>query len=81
MRDDSFSFAQFYGRRIKRIFPVLSMVMLACAAFGWGALFPDEYKMLGKHIVGGSGFLSNFFLWNEVGYFDTTADTKPLLHL
>lgn len=77
----SFSFATFYARRIKRIFPALLVVLLACYAFGWFALFPDEFKQLGKHIVAGAGFVSNIVLWNEVGYFDTASETKPLLHL
>jgi peptidoglycan/LPS O-acetylase OafA/YrhL len=76
-----FSIAAFYGRRIQRIFPALILVMASCIAFGWFALFPDELKMLGKHVFGGSAFLSNIFLWREVGYFDTAAETKPLLHL
>jgi peptidoglycan/LPS O-acetylase OafA/YrhL len=55
--------------------------MLACLAFGWYALFPDEYGQLGKHVGGGASFAANFFYWAQVGYFDTSADTKPLLHL
>jgi len=81
MRAGSFSVADFYARRVRRIFPALVLVMAACAALGWFALFPDEYRMLGKHMFGGATFSSNFFLWNEVGYFDTSAETKPLLHL
>ena len=77
----TFSYAHFYARRARRIFPALILVMAATLAFGWLALFPDEFKMLGKHIVGGSTFLSNVFLWFEVGYFDTASETKPLLHL
>jgi peptidoglycan/LPS O-acetylase OafA/YrhL len=77
----TFSFAEFYARRVKRIFPALLTVFVACAVFGWFALLGDEYKQLGKHIAAGSGFISNFALWNESGYFDNTADTKPLLHL
>ncbi|MES2153467.1 MAG: acyltransferase family protein [Pseudomonadota bacterium] len=76
-----FSFRTFYARRIRRIFPALLLVLAACFAFGWLALFPDEFKQLGKHMFGGAGFISNFMFWNEVGYFDRTADTKPLLHL
>jgi peptidoglycan/LPS O-acetylase OafA/YrhL len=76
-----FSFARFYARRIKRIFPALVLVMAACLAFGWLALFPDEYQQLGKHTMGGAGFAANFFYWAQVGYFDTAAETKPLLHL
>ncbi len=81
LRRGSFTVAGFYARRVQRIFPALILVMLACAAFGWCALFPDEFRMLGKHIFGGAAFVSNIFLWNEVGYFDTAAETKPLLHL
>ena len=77
----SFSFGQFYGRRIKRIFPALTLVLLSCLVFGWFGLLGDEFKQLGKHTAAGAGFVSNFFLWQEVGYFNNAAETKPLLHL
>ncbi len=77
----TFSFTEFYARRIKRIFPALLLVLIACFAFGWFALLADEYKQLGKHIAASAGFISNFTLWNEAGYFDNSAETKPLLHL
>ncbi len=77
----SFSFVEFYARRIKRIFPALLLVLAACFVFGWFALLADEYKQLGKHIAGGAGFVANFMFWQESGYFDNAADTKPLLHL
>ena len=81
LRRGSFSFIEFYSRRIKRIFPALITVMLACFIFGWLILLPDEYKQLNEHIAAGSGFISNFTLWKESGYFDNLAATKPLLHL
>jgi peptidoglycan/LPS O-acetylase OafA/YrhL len=77
----TFSFTEFYARRIKRIFPALLLVLIACFAFGWFTLLADEYQQLGKHIAAGAGFFSNFTLWNEAGYFDNSAETKPLLHL
>ena len=77
----SFSFREFYVRRIKRIFPALIVVLLACFAFGWFALLADEFNQLGKHIAAGAGFVSNIVLWGEAGYFDNSAETKPLLHL
>jgi peptidoglycan/LPS O-acetylase OafA/YrhL len=40
-----------------------------------------SFKQLGKHIAAGAGFISNLVLWQEVGYFDNSAETKPLLHL
>jgi peptidoglycan/LPS O-acetylase OafA/YrhL len=77
----SFSFIDFYSRRVRRIFPALLIIFLCCYAFGWFTLLPHEYEQLGKHIASGAGFVSNFVLWNEAGYFDNTAITKPLLHL
>lgn len=78
---NTFSFIEFYSRRIKRIFPALLVVLIACFAFGWFALLADDYKQLGKHMAAGAGFASNIVLWNESGYFDKAAETKPLLHL
>jgi peptidoglycan/LPS O-acetylase OafA/YrhL len=77
----SFSFSEFYARRIRRIFPALFTVLAACLLAGWYVLFSDEYMQLGKHVLGGAGFVSNFILWRESNYFDNTAYTKPLLHL
>lgn len=81
LENGTFSIRTFYAKRIRRIFPALSLVLLACLAFGWFALLTDEYEQLGKHIAAGAGFVSNLILWQEAGYFDTTAAVKPLLHL
>lgn len=78
---DSFRFGEFYGRRVKRIFPALTATLLACAVAGWLLLLPIEYAQLGKHIAGGAGFVANLVLLREAGYFDAAASTKPLLHL
>ena len=81
LEKNTFSFLGFYARRVRRIFPALLMVLIFSYAFGWIALFADEYKQLGKHIAAGAGFVSNLVLWSESGYFDNSSDTKPLLHL
>ena len=81
LEKNTFSFVGFYARRVRRIFPALLLVLISSYAFGWIALFADEYKQLGKHIAAGAGFVSNLVLWSESGYFDNASDTKPLLHL
>ena len=81
LSEDRFSFLDFYARRIKRIFPSLLLVLLAAYVFGWFNLIDTEYKELGKHIAAGASFVSNFALWREAGYFDLSAESKPLLHL
>ncbi len=77
----TFSFTEFYSRRIRRIFPAVILVLVACFAFGWFTLSADEYKQLGKYIAAGAGFVSNLVLWGDAAYFDNSAETKPLLHL
>lgn len=76
-----FSFTEFYAHRIKRIFPALILVLVTCYVLGWFVLLPDEFKQLGKHIAAGAGFVQNFILFSEIGYFDTAAELKPLLHI
>lgn len=77
----TFTYADFYSRRIKRIFPALLVVLTVFMIFGWWALFSDEYASLGKHVASGAGFISNITLWYEVGYFDIASELKPMLHL
>lgn len=81
LENNQFNFIDFYSRRIRRIFPILLVVLFFCYVTGWIELFPDEYKQLGKHIVAGTAFASNLTLWSEAGYFDAASETKPLLHL
>jgi peptidoglycan/LPS O-acetylase OafA/YrhL len=76
---DRFTLADFYFRRIRRLFPALIVVFLACLLFGWHALLQDEFEQIGKHIFAGSTFVANFVFWRESGYFD--AALKPLVHL
>lgn len=81
LENGTFSFREFYSRRIRRIFPALLIVLATGWAAGWYMLFVDEMQQLGMHIAAGAGFVSNFVLWGEAGYFDGDAYTKPFLHL
>jgi|LNAP01.1.fsa_nt_gb peptidoglycan/LPS O-acetylase OafA/YrhL len=81
LQKDRFSFASFYARRVRRIFPALIVVLAAVYIAGWNVLFPDEFKQLSKHIVGATAFAANFVLLDEFGYFDVVSNVKPLLHL
>jgi len=81
LENNSYSLAEFYLRRIRRIFPALIAVLAACLVLGWCLLLADEFRLLGKHVAGGASFVANFVLWGESGYFDSSAHAKPLLHL
>lgn len=81
LRDGDFSLLDFYARRIRRIFPALALVLAACLAAGWFVLFPADYRNLGKHVAASAGFIANFSLWRDAGYFDDPSELKPVLHL
>lgn len=78
---DRFSYLDFYDRRIRRIFPALTVVLLACLIFAVTIAFPADTRQIGQHLMAGAGFVSNLVLWNEAGYFESASELKPLLHL
>lgn len=77
----NFSLANFYARRIRRIFPAL--ILVVATTLGIAVLFmpPDDLIELARHAMGGVAFVSNILLWLEAGYFDSTSLEKPFLHL
>ena len=80
-RLERFSYRSFYSRRIRRLFPVLLIVLAISIGIGWTLLLDVEYKQLSRHTLAGLAFASNINLWTELGYFDSASDLKPLLHL
>lgn len=76
-----FSFKEFYAKRIIRIFPALITVLVFCLIVGWLTLLSNELSQLGSMIAAGASFIANFVLWSDAGYFDSSINAKPLLHL
>ncbi len=81
IQNKKFSFADFYARRIRRIFPSLIIVLLFCLTAGWFFLYAEEFKELGVQTVSATIFAANLELLRESGYFDNSSELKPLLHL
>ncbi len=81
LESGSFTLADFYARRIRRIFPALALVLTVSLVAGWLLLFPLDYRDLGKHVAAAAVFIANFTFLQEAGYFDTSSELKPLLHL
>ncbi|MDH0704334.1 acyltransferase [Pseudomonas toyotomiensis] len=79
--EKSFSVARFYERRVRRLAPALLVVLFSVLLFGSVVLFESELKQIAKHVVAGLGFSANIVFWLEAGYFDSSAEFKPLLHL
>src|SRR5581483_6447290 len=78
---DGFSFADFYARRVRRLFPALIVVLIATLAAGFWILLPSQTASLAKNTMASAFFGANLMLWSETGYFDIDAKLKPLLHL
>ena len=76
----TFSYAQFYLRRIKRLFPAVFILSLATIPFAWWLLLPADFRSYGKSLVAATAFLPNVLFYRDTGYFSTDAITKPLLH-
>ena len=79
--NNRFSFANFYARRIRRIFPALAALLTAVLIGGWFLLYADDYQRVGGHVAAGAAFAANVAFWREASYFDVAADLNPLLHL
>lgn len=76
----TFSFGSFFGRRIRRILPILLVVMLATLAVGWFLLLPEPFTELASSALAALGFGSNIWFWLEDGYTAEPSQFKPLLH-
>ncbi|HAW8443934.1 TPA: acyltransferase [Escherichia coli] len=77
----SFSFSDFYARRIKRIFPALVLMLIATTVAGYYIMMPSDFATLGQHVIASSLSFQNLLLLNESGYFDSSSELKPLLHI
>jgi len=76
----TFSFAQFFERRIRRLFPAYFVMALATASVAWFVLAPEAYRQFGQSLFAATIFTSNILFYKEAGYFDRTSEEKPLLH-
>jgi peptidoglycan/LPS O-acetylase OafA/YrhL len=80
MLSGKFSLVTFYERRARRILPSLFVMMLICLPAAWLILDPPDFKYFAKSLVAVPVFSSNLLFWLESGYFDASAELKPLLH-
>ncbi len=80
IKDSTFKILNFYERRIRRIIPVLTIVILFTVPFSWYLMIPVEFKEYLLSILSTIFFFSNFLFWNQTDYFDNPSEFKPLLH-
>lgn len=76
----TFSFANFYERRARRILPALFFMILICLPLAWLWMLPNELAEFAQSVSAISLFSSNILFWQQSGYFEADATAKPLLH-
>jgi peptidoglycan/LPS O-acetylase OafA/YrhL len=78
--EGKFTFHGFYERRIRRIFPALIAVLLVSTLLAYRYMLPTELVDYSRSLVAAAFSCSNFYFWQQSGYFDAPAYSKPLLH-
>lgn len=75
--------AEFYARRVRRLFPALAVVVLATLVAGYFFLLPvGEQPDLSRSTYFAAGYVSNVYFENAVNdYFAGPSEEQPLLHL
>lgn len=81
IQQNSFSFKQFYTRRIKRIYPAFITAMALVSFIAPVIFIYNDFNQLRKTIELAIAFLSNFYLGLTQGYFDLSANENPVLHI
>ncbi len=76
----TFTFAAFYERRIRRIYPALIVVLLATFAGAFLVTMPRDFVAFTRTLIAAPLFAANFMFLGGEGYFDPASTTKPLLH-
>ncbi|RHZ12310.1 hypothetical protein DYB37_007688 [Aphanomyces astaci] len=78
----TFTYASFYSRRIRRIYPALLVVATSTLVVGCCWLLKTPLRTLSATLVAGTLFGANLQLLTvDEGYFDASVKENPLLHL
>ena len=80
IENERFSILKFYERRARRILPALFFIVSITYLVSWQFLNPFDLKEVAQSIFAVSIFSSNIYFYFKTGYFDTSAELKPLLH-
>jgi len=78
---NTFNFKNFYSRRIRRLVPILSIVIIFSIPLGWKYMLPSDFMELSKSIISSIFFSSNFyFYFSGVEYIKQNSLLQPFLH-
>ena len=81
LRNGTFSFSRFYSRRIRRLLPALLVTVLLSFCVATLVMAPDDLVDAAKSGALAAGSLANFYFAKHSSYFDSSAQSKPFLHM
>lgn len=76
----TFTLGRFYERRIRRLYPALTLVTFICIPFAWLLMLPSDFQQFLHSVAAIQVFASNFLFWSQMDYFSNAAELTPLLH-
>ncbi|MDC1049672.1 acyltransferase family protein [Candidatus Pelagibacter sp.] len=76
----SFSFKNFYEKRIRRVIPTLLFVILISLPLAWFFLLPNDFIFFSISNITSLSFTSNFYHWYNGESIFQSEIIKPFLH-
>lgn len=80
IQNRTFSYKDFYKRRIKRILPPFYFMVLLTVISSFFIFLPSDINQLLKSAISTLIFSSNYFFSSGLDYFSSNANEQPLLH-
>jgi peptidoglycan/LPS O-acetylase OafA/YrhL len=81
LREGSFSFREFYLRRVQRLLPNVVVTVLAVVLLWTIFMPPGATRQVAHHGIWTIFNLSNFYIYNNLGgYWGSGAESSPLTH-
>ena len=81
IKTDSFHFSAFYLRRVNRLLPAVLATIVMTTIVASFVVQPDAFGALALSAAAGVLSAANILFYFESGYWDASAELKPLLHL
>ncbi len=79
-RRGGFSYLDFYGRRIRRLLPAYTAMLITTVIVSAFVLLPSEFEFLGRAAIAATLFASNVLFMLRDSYFASDLKDSPLLH-
>jgi len=80
INNNRLSLSTFYKNRVARLAPALLFVVSATLLTGYALLLPSDFVDLSEQSLSSLIYVSNFYYWKSISYFELTADKVFLLH-